>query len=226
MKRGPVQREGEKALYLKWLSSEKIGLYAYKMIDLTGIHLRIVLPRGISAVDIRSNIPERDRNLQFHHNRDSGEVHILWMDVEGLVFSPGEEILSTLLKWEDGFDHERGGTLQVEGIAIDNSGREYRIELLQPYSIQKVEERAQNQEEGSEIVSGRAWQMRLYSPEEGEVQIAVYNQLGRMMYVREAMLLRGENHIRIPVNGWSAGNYFVHITGRGDVRRYRFVIVR
>lgn len=226
MKRGPVQREGEKALYLKWLSSEKIGLYAYKMVDLTGIHLRIVLPRGISAVDIRSNIPERDRNLQFHHNRDSGEVHILWMDVEGLVFSPGEEILSTLLKWEDGFDHERGGTMQVEGIAIDNSGREYRIELLQPYSIQKVEERAQNQEEGSEIVSGRAWQMRLYSPEEGKVQIAVYNQLGRMMYVREAMLLRGENNIRIPVDGWSAGNYYVHITGRGDVRRYRFVIVR
>lgn len=225
-KRGPIQREGEKALYVKWLSSEKIGLYAYKMVDLTGIHLRIVLPREISTVDIRSNIPERDRNLQFHYRRDSGELHILWMDVEGLVFSPGEEILSALLQWEDGFDHKRRGALQVEGIAIDNSGREYRIELLQPYRIQKIEESAQNRGEGSEIVSGRAWKMRLYSPEEGKVQIAVYNQLGRLMYLKEIGLMRGENRIRVPIEGWSAGNYYVHITGRGDVRRYRFVVVR
>ena len=223
---GSMQRESGDALYLQWMSSDEIGLFAHKMVDLIGVHFQITLPRGVSSVEVQSSLPDKEKSLQYYHDRESGDLSVLWMDVEGVAFNAGDSILTIALRWADESNTGGNDRVEVSGVAVDRRGQEYQIEMLRPYSVPESSGSYQAGGEGSEIVSGGVWQMRLYSPEEGEVLIAVYNQIGRMMYVREAMLLRGENHIRIPVDGWSAGNYYVHITGRGDVRRYRFVIVR
>jgi|GEM_PF-4972696 len=226
IKRGNAQRELENGLYMKWLASDRLGLFCHQMLDLTGMHLRIELPSSVSSVDIQSNIPDKDQNLQFYYDRESDELLVLWMDARGLAFGPDEEILSIEVRGDEQAKEEGEVSVEVEGIAVDNSGRAYRIELLRPYSISESEEEHRTIGEGSELVTGRVWQVRLYSSSEEEVEVRVYDQLGSLMSLQKIKLIRGENLLRIPVGGWSAGNYFVHIAGRGDVRRYRFVIIR
>jgi hypothetical protein len=68
--------------------------------------------------------------------------------------------------------------------------------------------------------------VKIYSPNESNARIVLFDNLGRAVHNQEVELYSGENNVELQLNNLAIGTYFAAINVNGETIRKKLVIVR